>query len=208
VGVRAVSGASPPAGLPFSEACERNKEPILAKLRAHLDAPGRVLEVGGGTGQHAVHFAHAMPWLEWQATEREAALATLRPWLAAMPAPNLLAPCALDVHGEWPQGEWDAVYTANTLHIMGWEGVQAFFAGAGRALGARGLLLVYGPFNYAGTWTSDSNRDFDRLLRSRDPASGLRDVEAVHALAAAQGLAPVADHAMPANNRLLVWRRR
>jgi uncharacterized protein (DUF1810 family) len=196
-----------PAGLPCSEACERNKEPILARLREHFAHLRWVLEIGSGTGQHAVHFASALPWLVWQTTERATEIAAVRAWLAAVPAPNLPPPLVLDVLGDWPAGSWDGVFSANTLHIMGWKGVQALFAGAGRVLEPGGVLAVYGPFNYGGTWTCPSNRDFDAFLRRRDPASGLRDVEAVHALAAGAGLQRVADHDMPANNRLLVWRR-
>ena len=202
-----LSPAAPPPGLPCAEACERNKGPILEHLLRHFVSTHRVLEIGSGTGQHAVHFAPALPRLVWQTTEREAEVDVVRAWLAVRPAPNLPAPLVLDVLGEWPADNWDAVFSANTLHIMSWAGVQAFFAGVGRVLAPRGLLAVYGPFNYHGEYTSPSNRDFDAWLRRRDPASGLRDVDAVHALAAEQGLDQLADHAMPANNRLLVWRR-
>jgi len=194
------------AGLPCAEACERNKAPILALLSEHFAGLGRVLEIGSGTGQHAAYFAPALPWLLWQASERPGELDAVRAWREANPAPNLPPPLELDVLGAWPADAWDGVFSANTLHIMGWRGVEAFFAGVGRVLVPGGVLAVYGPFNYHGTWTSPSNRDFDAFLRRRDPDSGLRDVEAVHALAAGAGLRPLADHAMPANNRLLVWR--
>jgi cyclopropane fatty-acyl-phospholipid synthase-like methyltransferase len=193
--------------LPRSEACERNKAPILTLLLRHFAELRRVLEIGSGTGQHALHFAPALPHLLWQTSERAAELAVLRTWLADSPQPNLPSPLALDVSADWPTGPWDGMYSANTLHIMAWNRVEAFFRGVGTGLEAGGVLAVYGPFNYAGRFSSDSNAVFDRWLRERDPQSGIRDIEAVHALAHAAGLDAVDDHAMPANNRLLVWRR-
>jgi cyclopropane fatty-acyl-phospholipid synthase-like methyltransferase len=166
-----------------------------------------VLEIGSGTGQHALHFAAALPQLAWQTSEVPGQLDAVRAWLAARGLPNVLAPIELDVRGEWPAGSFDAIFSANTLHIMGWDGVCALFRGVARCLAPGGVLAIYGPFNYGGRHTSDSNAAFDDLLRRRDPASGIRDREAVEELARAAGLAPVADHAMPANNRLLVWAR-
>jgi cyclopropane fatty-acyl-phospholipid synthase-like methyltransferase len=200
------------ASLPFSEACERNKGPILEVLRRHLAMTrGIVLEVGAGTGQHAVHLARHLPGLTWQPTEQAAHLAMLSVRVAAEKVPNLLLPRELDVaQRDWPCGRdaVDAVFTANTFHIMAWPQVQAFFRGTGEALRPGGLLLVYGPFRYAGQYTSHSNHTFDDALRARDPASGIRDFEAVDELAAAQGMLLLDDAAMPANNQLLVWRRR
>ena len=193
--------------LPFSEACERNKEPILAALRGHFAAATRVLEIGSGTGQHALHFAAALPQLRWQTSEMPGHCDAVRAWLAAHPQPNVLAPVELDVRGAWPAGPFDAIFSANTLHIMGWEGVRALFRGVASCLARGGVLAIYGPFNYDGRYTSASNAAFDEWLRARDPASGIRDHEAVDALARGAGLSPVADHAMPANNRLLVWAR-
>ena len=193
--------------LPCSDACERNKEPILERLRVHFAAATRVLEIGSGTGQHALHFAAALPRVVWQTSEVPGQGDAVRAWLAAHPLPNVLAPVALDVRGAWPAGPFDAIFSANTLHIMGWDGVRALFSGVGQCLAPGGVLAIYGPFNYGGRHTSDSNAAFDDLLRRRDPASGIRDREAVEELARAAGLAPVVDHAMPANNRLLVWAR-
>ena len=197
--------------LPFSEACERNKGPILEVLQRWLGhQAGLVLEIGAGTGQHAVHFARNLPRLSWQPTEQLEHLAALTARIETEGACNLLAPRELDVEqGTWPcaADSVDAVYTANTLHIVSWPQVQALFRGVGRVLRDDGMLIVYGPFRYGGQFTSHSNAIFDAELRARDSLSGLRDFEAVDALAMAQGLGLVEDCAMPANNQTLVWRR-
>jgi SAM-dependent methyltransferase len=196
--------------LPFSEACERNKGPILQVLQRWLRDPGIVLEIGAGTGQHAVHFARHLPHLSWQPTEQFDNLVALAARVTVEGPCNLLAPVELDLGAsEWPcdTDSVDAVFTANTLHIVSWPLVQALFQGVGRVLRDDGLLVVYGPFRYGGQFTSHSNHAFDEMLRSRDPASGIRDFEAVDALAVAQGLRLVEDCAMPANNQTLVWRR-
>ena len=192
---------------PFAPSCERNQGPILEVLQRHLGATRRVLEIGSGTGQHAVHFAAAMPWLAWQASDRAQHLPGIVQWLDEAALANTPPPLELDVAGDWPATGFDAVFSANSLHIMGWLQVEAFFAGVGKVLQEDGLLIVYGPFNYGGEFTSDSNRAFDQWLKDRDPASGIRDFEAVDALARAIGLALVEDNAMPANNRALVWQK-
>jgi SAM-dependent methyltransferase len=197
--------------LPFSEACERNKGPILEVLRRWLgESSGLVVEIGSGTGQHAVHFARHLQQLSWQPTETPENLTGLNARVGVEGPCNLLSPLELDVmQHDWPcdADGADAVFTANTLHIMSWPQVQALFRGVGRVLRDEGLLLVYGPFRYGGQYTSYSNASFDEALRSRDPASGIRDFEAVDALAVQQGLSLVADEAMPANNQTLVWRK-
>ena len=196
------------AGKPFAPACERNREPIRGVLRAAFADRREVLEIGSGTGQHAVHFAAAMPWLTWQCSDRGESLPGIRLWLDEAALPNTPPPLELDVvAGPWPSRRFDAVFSANTLHIMGWPAVQAFFSGVDRVLAETGALAVYGPFNYGGSYTSDSNRDFDAWLKARDPDSAIRDFEAVDALARAGGLALLDDIAMPANNRCLLWRR-
>ncbi|MGO3127147.1 MAG: DUF938 domain-containing protein [Luteimonas sp.] len=197
----------------FSPACERNRAPILEVLRTQFEQRRQVLEIGSGTGQHAVHFAAAMPWLRWQTSERPAHLSGIAAWLDEAALPNTPAPLALDVtQAAWPastaaDGRFDAAFTANTLHIMGWPEVEACFAGLDRVLADDATLVVYGPFNVDGAHTSDSNRDFDDWLKARDPRSGLRDLEAVDALASRIGLRLQDDVAMPSNNRCLVWRR-
>ena len=205
---------------PFSSSCERNREPILAVLRRHFADRHHVLEIGSGTGQHAVFFAGAMPWLTWQCSDQAEYLPGIRMWLDEAGLPNTPPPVELDVaQRPWPapstgtlshssrQGCFDAVFSANTLHIMGWPEVVAFFTGIGTALADDGTLVVYGPFNYDGAYTSDSNREFDGWLKARDPHSGIRGFEAVDALARSIGLQLVDDVAMPANNRCIVWRR-
>lgn len=195
--------------LPFSPACERNRAPILAVLREHLGASTRVLEIGGGSGQHAEFFSAHLPHLHWQSSDRADYLPGLAARIAEAKRPNLPAPFELDVaHRElWPAQRFDAAYSANTLHIMGWSEVERFFALLGEALEPKSTLIVYGPFNYGGRFTSDSNAAFDAQLRADDPKRGIRDFEAVDALARAQGLVLAEDIAMPANNRCLVWTR-
>jgi SAM-dependent methyltransferase len=197
--------------LPFSDACERNKQPILEVLARHLPANARVLEVGSGTGQHAVHFSGRLPTVTWQPSDQAEYLPGLLARVEVEGGPNLRRPIELDVSrpADWPApGEIDAVFTANTLHIMSWPQVVALMRSAGRLLTAApsAFLLVYGPFRYDARFTTASNESFDRMLKGRDPASGLRDFEAVDAEAASAGFALVEDCAMPANNQMLVWR--
>lgn len=199
---------------PHSPSCERNRDPILSVLREHFVDRREVLEIGSGTGQHAAYFAAAMPWLRWQCSDHADHLPGIRAWLEDAALPNTPAPFELQavlepVPGLAPRaiGRFDAVFSANTLHIMGWLQVQAMFAGLAAVMAEDAVVAVYGPFNYDGAFTSDSNRDFEAWLKARDPRSGIRDVEAVHALANGIGLHPVDDIAMPANNRLLVWHR-
>lgn len=193
---------------PFSAACERNRDPILAVLREAFATGRHVLEIGSGTGQHAVHFAAAMPWLAWQSSDVAEHLPGIRAWLDEAGLANTPPPIALDVAAPTPlPRRYDALFSANTLHIMGWPQVEALFAQVPGWLEPRASVVVYGPFNDAGDYTSDSNRAFDGWLRARDPHSGIRDFEAVDALAQAAGLSLARDIAMPANNRCVVWRR-
>ena len=182
---------------PFSEASERNRAPILAVLKRVFSHSRRVLEIGSGTGQHAAYFAPELPHLIWQASDVAENLPGIRAWG--------VIPIELDVDREWPAVDADAVFSANTCHIMSWPQVERMFAGIGRL--APEVFALYGPFNYSGRPTSESNARFDAMLRSRDPASGLRDFEKIRELAAAAGLELAEDNAMPANNRLLVFRR-
>jgi len=183
---------------PFSEASERNRAPILAVLKRVLADRKKVLEIGSGTGQHAACFAPELPHLVWQSSDVAENLPGIREWGSA--------PIELDVDGEWPVIDADAVFSANTCHIMSWPQVERMFAGIGRIASVR-TVCIYGPFNYGGRHTAESNARFDAMLRGRDPASGLRDFEAIVDLAAKNGLTLQEDNPMPANNRLLVFAR-
>lgn len=199
--------------LPHSDACERNRDPILAVLREAFAPAREVLEIGSGTGQHAAYFAAAMPWLAWQPTDRTAALEGLAARARLEGGANLRPPLELDVASDsWPRARldpagWDAAFSANTLHIMSAPQVELCFAALAQVLAPRAVLAIYGPFRYGGDFTSASNARFDAMLRARDAASGIRDAEWIDGLAAKGGLRLVADHAMPANNQLRIWRR-
>jgi len=192
--------------LPFAEACERNKEPILGELRHVLPGRGHVLEVGSGTGQHVVHFAPAFPRLSWQPTECASNLEGLNPRIRQRGCANLLPAIELDVESAWPDHLYAAAYSSNTAHIMPWRAVSAMFAGIGTRLGQGGVFCLYGPFNTGGGFTSASNEEFDRQLRARDPAMGLRDIEDLEALAQRHQLKLEQQQQLPANNRMLVFR--
>jgi hypothetical protein len=192
---------------PYSPHCERNREPILQVLRRHLAGSRRVLEIGSGSGQHALYFAAALPQLTWQTSDVAANLPGIRAWLDEARLPNLPVPLTIDVNGTWPHDTYDAIYSANTFHIMSWKEVVLLFERLDAVLEERAMLVVYGPFNYNGRFTSDSNAAFDAQLRARSPLMGIRDFEAVDALARGIGLTLIEDCAMPANNRTLVWRR-
>ncbi len=192
---------------PFSQACENNKQAILEVLLTEFREVSDVLEIGSGTGQHATFFAPALPHLIWQPSDRQGNLAGLRIWCEEALTDNLLAPLELDVTwSQWPLALPEALFTANSLHIMGWRAVEAFFAHLGSAPGAQ-VLVIYGPFNYGGAYTSESNAGFDQWLQQQDPVSAIRDFEQVDQLASAAGYSLYRDYEMPANNRLLVWRR-
>ena len=196
------------ASLPFSQACENNKGFILEVLLEAFADRREVLEIASGTGQHACHFAAHMPWLRWQPTELPENLPLLAPRCGAYPGTNLLPPLALDVREPtWPSPIPDALFSANSLHIMAFSAVERFFAVLENQAGSDAVLAIYGPFNYGGTYTSASNAQFDQWLAQQHPASAIRDFEAVDRLATGAGFALQQDHAMPANNRLLVWRK-
>lgn len=194
---------------PYAEACEQNKRPILAVLREQLAAPGLVLEIGSGTGQHAVFFSAELPHLVWQPSDVAANLPGIRAWIAACPAPNLRDPLVLEVTQDaWPVEAADYAFSANTAHIMSERQVRAMLAGLGRILRPGGRFCLYGPFAYHGRHTAPSNAAFDASLRARDPDSGVRDVDDLARWAQAAGLVLAADYEMPVNNRTLVWEKR
>lgn len=196
-------------GKPFAPACERNKHPIEACLREVLgEREQTVLELGSGTGQHAVHLAGALPQLRWQPTDLPERLAGIAQWRQESGLANVLPPLALDVlQPHWPVGAADAVFSANTAHILPWRGVEAMFTGAGRVLPSGGLFCLYGPFHRNGEPTSAGNAAFDAQLRAGGTGSGIRDLKDLRTLAQDCGLTLAEDHTMPANNALLVWRR-
>ena len=194
--------------LPFSQACENNKQIILEILERHLKDGDQVLELAGGTGQHSVHFAANLPNLHWQSSDIPSNVDNLNLRLADAKLANLPAAITIDVnHPVWSSDRPTAIFSANSLHIMSADSVENFFKGIGEALQADGTLIVYGPFKYAGEFTSESNEDFDRWLKDRDPASGVRDFERVSKLATKANLTLIEDNVMPANNQLLVWKK-
>lgn len=199
--------------LPFSQSCENNKDPILAVLQRHLLAgkhhqPLRVLEIAGGTGQHAVHFTTHMPWLHWQSSDVPELVDTLNMRLCAAAQANLPLALPLDVtQQDWGVDSFDAVFTANSMHIMPATAVAEFFAHLDSVIASSGLLCVYGPFKYAGHFTTPSNAQFDLWLKSRNSLNGIRDFEWVNELASEAGLTLLEDNAMPTNNQMLVWKK-
>jgi SAM-dependent methyltransferase len=193
------------SALPHSEACERNKEPILEVLRRELPARGIVLEIGSGTGQHVVHFARYFPRLSWQPSDRAGSLDGLAARIAAEGPVNVLPALEFGVQDTWPGRRYDAVFSANTAHIMSWPEVQAMFRGVALSLRPDRPFCLYGPFNENGAYTAPGNEVFDRGLKERDPAMGLRDIEALESLARGHHLALQRRHPMPANNQLLVF---
>jgi len=193
---------------PHAEPCDINKDPILEVLRGVFADRRHVLELASGTGQHAVHFARALPHLTWQTSELAKNHAGIQAWLDEAQLPNVFSPVHIDANDEqWPVGHFDAIFNANTVHILSWPEVVKLFAGIGRVLDQGGLLCLYGPFNYDGKFTSESNARFDVWLKSRDPLSGVRDFAALNVLAEAQGMTLLKDIEMPINNRTLVWQR-
>ena len=191
---------------PFAESCEINKHPILEVLKEVFAKRERVLEIASGTGQHAVHFGRALPHLTWQTSELAKNHAGIQEWLDEANLANVLKPVAIDVDdGSWPVASFDAIFNANTVHIISWPQVEALFAHIARVIEPGGCVCFYGPYNYGGKFTSESNARFDAWLKSRDPKSGVRDFEAVNHLAASHGLCLFSDIEMPINNRTLVW---
>lgn len=194
---------------PYAESCEQNRDHILAVLREVFAGRKQVLEIASGTGQHAVYFGQAMPHLSWQTSELPENHPGIQAWLDEARLPNVLPPLAIDLNdAAWPLATTvDAIFNANTVHIVSWPAVERMFAGIGSVLAPGGLVCLYGPFNYGGNFTSESNARFDAWLKARDPLSGVRDFEVLNALAEEQGMVLLSDVAMPANNRTLVWQK-
>lgn len=199
--------------LPFSQACENNKRPILVVLQQELQDARHVLEVGSGTGQHSVYFAPQLAHLKWQTSDVSANHDIIKAWQDAYPAPNLYPPLVFDLaQNVLPLNPdinepYDAVFTANTLHIIDWSLVKNLVALTSKALPVHGKLIIYGPFNVQGNYTSAGNRQFDAMLRQRNSGSGIRDLEAITELAKTHQLRLKSNHNMPANNQLLVFEK-
>jgi len=192
----------------YSEACDQNRDPILAVLKQELADCHAVLEIGSGTGQHAVYFGKHLTHLSWQTSDIDSSHSSIRAWLNEAQLPNVGQPLSLDVSHHWPDAEYEGIFSANTTHIMSWPEVNHLFVGIGKTLTPDGVFCLYGPFNYHGRYTSESNERFDRWLKNRDPLSGIRNFEDLDALAQSNGMVFSRDHDMPVNNRLLVWTKR
>ena len=193
---------------PFAESSEQNREPIFNVIEPLFRDCRSVLEVGSGTGQHAVYFARDLPQLVWHTSDLNENHHGIRQWLEESGLENVSLPVELDtMQSQWPAIKVDAVFSANTAHIMHWNAVEALFAGVGRLLSPGGKFTLYGPFNYQGKFTSESNARFDQWLKDRDAESGIRDFEALDRLAQQAGMQLVEDFEMPANNRILFWQK-
>lgn len=190
----------------YSEACDENRDPILSVISNEFRSCHRILEIGSGTGQHAVYFARQLSQLDWYTSDISDNHLSINAWITEAGLANVHAPVELDVTGNnWPDNHYDGLFSANTTHIISWPAVEAMFSGIGKVLEPNGVFCLYGPFNYDGQFTSASNAHFDQWLKQRDPESSIRDFEALDTLATANGLAFKSDHEMPVNNRLLVW---
>ncbi len=193
---------------PYSQSCENNKFPILQVIETIFTDNLTIWEIGSGTGQHACFFAENLPHVKWQCTDRLVNLAGIDRWLKDANLSNLLSCLELDVSQiNWPCQQINGIFTANTLHIMSVKQVEDFFSGLERYLASGAQVCIYGPFNYHGQFTSESNHQFDLWLKSRDLASGIRDFEYIEKQANRIGLALQHDFEMPANNRLLYFKK-
>lgn len=193
---------------PFAPATERNSQPILGVIQHEFAGVRNVLEIGSGTGQHAVCFAAAMPQLEWQPSDLEEHHTGMRLWLDEAKLPNLRKPLVIDVStADLAESSFDAVFSANTAHIMSPAAVEHMFALVGRVLRNGGVFCLYGPFRQGGEFNADSNREFDASLRARDPAMGIRELEDLDRLGEVAGMKRRRMYAMPANNHLVAWVR-
>ncbi len=197
-----------PVHKPYSESCDQNRDPILEIIQPLLEDKKSVLEVGSGTGQHAVYFAQKIPHLIWQTSDQQTYHQGIKQWLDDAKLENTPPPIPLNVSSDkWPEIEVDVIFSANAVHIMAWENVIDFFRYAPKCLSSGGLFILYGPFNYNQQYTSESNAHFDIWLKQRDPNSAIRDFERLDELAIKAGMVLQSDHALPANNRILVWKK-
>lgn len=194
--------------LPIVESCLKNQRPILDVLGRFLPKNAKVLEVGSGTGQHAAYMTEHLPGIRWQPTEVRQRLTEVACWQKHCNRAEFLPPLELDVRQDiWPAGEVDAVFSANVVHFVSWPEVERMFIGAARVLKVGGQMILYGPYNYDGQFTSEGNVNLDLWLREQNPESGIKDFEQVLLLARKHHLHLRADEEMPANNRTLVFQR-
>lgn len=195
---------------PYAESCEQNRQPIFEVLKPRVADASSLLEIGSGTGQHAVYFAPELPHLTWQTSDLQENHQGIKLWLAESEAANILPPLQLNTlnREDWPEHQFEAIYSANTAHIMPSEAVEAMFQGVGRILSKSGPFLLYGPFMYNGENTSESNLRFDGWLKARVPHQGVRDLAWLTTIADNAGLELTEDIEMPVNNRILVWRKK
>jgi len=192
--------------MPYAESCDQNKDVIHEVLRDYLQPHIEVLEIGSGTGQHAVYFAGLNPQIHWQTSDQAEYLAGIKAWVEDAGLENLAEPVLLDVCQSWPEASYDLIFSSNTLHIMDDIAAAAFIKHCNKCLKPGGHLIIYGPFNYNNAYTSESNQSFDLWLKSRDPASGIKHFEWVNEMASETGFRIIEDVKMPANNRSLVWK--
>ncbi len=194
---------------PFANACEKNKEPILSVLKELFNESGLVLELGSGTGQHAIYFADKLLHLKWAPTDLADKIAGMQMWIDEAAISRIQQPCILDLlSNDWPINQADYIFTANTIHYVSWKHIEAMFAGVERVLAKGGIFAQYGPFNYAGKFTSESNAKFDAWLKSEDPSRGIKNFEDLENLAKNNGMQLLKDYAMPSNNRVLAWTKK
>ena len=191
----------------YSAACDQNKDSILKVIKPLLLNAKSVLEVGSGTGQHCVYFAKELPHLTWQASDQSMYLPSVNAWIDDAKLANTPKEIELNVDLNWPEDKYQAIYSANTVHIMSWEMVLNFFKGVGQVLDKGGVFILYGPFNYNGEYTSANNANFDLWLKDQNPLSAIRDFESLDELAKLHNLILTDDIEMPANNRVLVWKK-
>jgi len=193
---------------PYAESCDENKQVIFDVIKNIFSEPGRLLEIGSGTGQHAVYFTRQLPHIIWQPSDIEDQIVGIKLWMEEVDHNRIQPPVVLDVsNGLWPFENMDYVFTANTTHIISWLHVVAMFKGIGKVLKSGGMFAQYGPFNYNGEFSSESNARFDQWLKGRDAESGIRNFQDLEKLAAVNGMKLFKDYEMPANNRILVWQK-
>ncbi len=193
--------------LNFSPSCERNQAVILTELMAKFTSGYQVLEIGSLSGQHAIHFSENIPDIKWQPSDLHENLSALTQNVTDALLKNCQSPIVLDVADkhQWPDSKYEAIFTANTLHIMSWQHVEKLFENIKHVCQKGTLLCIYGPFKYQGEYTSASNENFQLWLKNRDLESGIRDFEKVNELAIKQGFTLISDKNMPANNQLITW---